>query len=101
MSEQDIVVMTELLLKARIEKKEAISDFDLEIVKAALCVIAWPGKTKNYSNKINDYLSKFSGIAENKSLQREFSNSITYKFKRAKTRNDIDFRNIREVFATN
>lgn len=83
-----------------VRKKREITQFDIEICLAALCMLNWPGKSSEYKQQIEEIKNLYySNVLTRKLILNSLRNNVSNKFKNIKTKNEAYFLNLNDLLA--
>lgn len=94
----DLEKMYTILIESRGKNINTLTRFDETVALAALCQFSFPGKTPSYINESKQLRADFKGISTNTTLENRFRNKVRLSFKNAINENQIDFRDISNLF---
>jgi hypothetical protein len=94
----DLERMYTILIESRGKNINTLTRFDETVTLAALCQYSFPGKTPAYRSESQQLRADFKGISTNLVLENRFRDKVRLSFKNALNENQIDFRDIRNLF---
>lgn len=97
---EDFKMLYALALKKRgfHVENDAVPEAEEQFVLVALCRIDLPEKAADFRNGMCATLSNYHGVAQNRTLQDRFVDSLSPRFIRARRIKDIPLVSIRSIF---